>query len=200
MSTSSSNSPPTKKTKAVSPEDARSMKGSVGLCTLPWKELKRSPGSIEIIDPNEDVREALKAIGQDDPGVLLDWNLDRIAAAAEWANANQPVLPVWFPGNAYPITAEQLQMGIANALATAGGGQQLGRSLLAPNTDHQSNCIFVRGSYFMLADPFLAAICATADRHPIARLYLLGDGRRPMNGMHHPLPDLPAGYGVELFD
>ena len=98
------------------------------------------------------------------------------------------------------MSIEQLQLGIANTLAEAGGGQQLGRSLWAPNTDHQSNCIFVRASYFMLADPYLADICGAPNRHPIARLYLLGDGRRPMNGVHHPLPPLLAGHGVKLFD
>lgn len=133
---------PKKKIKTISPEESKPDKVDVNdQQEQPWDRLEITKEgtqlTIEIVNPNDAVKAALKNVGQDDPGVLVDWHHAALEAAVQHANAAQPPLPAWLAGIAYPITVDQVKRGIMTTLASSGGGggHHLGLSLLAPNTD-----------------------------------------------------------------
>lgn len=75
-----------------------------------------------IVGPNKGVENALKKIGDEDPAILLDWNIASLNAAVAHVNATQPTLPNWSTQLQYPMTPEGLQEDIAASLALPGGG------------------------------------------------------------------------------
>jgi hypothetical protein len=159
---------------------------------------------VKIVNPSTTVLAAVRHVGGNDPAVCLDWQVDALSAAVNWANlpAHRPALPPWFttPGGGYPITVTGLQQSICSYLASAAGsGGQIGTVLLAPNTMAEYSRIRDAVATMRLVDPFIAAICG-AGRCPLARLYVLADRRATTTGEHMPLFPLPPGMGVNAFD
>ena len=85
---------------------------------------------------------------------------------------------------AYPITALQLQQQIATHFKQVAGGL-VGTSLLAPNNLQQFFQVASSTACLML-DPFVQAITGGAGRSPLARIYGMGDSRRPTTGVAWP--------------
>jgi hypothetical protein len=160
---------------------------------------------VEICNPSPVVLAAVRLVGENDPAICLEWNIANLSAAVDWANnnpANRPALPHWYPGvtaAAYPINVVGIQQGLSTLLAQCGSGHQHGTVLLAPNTLEQSSRIRDTIRDLMLVDPFLLAICA-GNRCPLARVYVIADGKRKTTGEHMVMQPLPAGYGVDVFE
>jgi hypothetical protein len=143
---------------------------------------------------------AVKGVGEDDPAICLDWNFANLSAAVAWANQQQPPLPPWYnPGAADPITVAGVREGLTRLLANAGSGSQHGTVLLAPNSLVEYTRIQQRIQQLMMLDAFLLAICGNG-RAPLARVYVIYDGRRQTTGVHMPMLLLPPGQGVQVFD
>lgn len=160
-------------------------------------EVSKDGEELTIHNWSEEVKTALKDIGNDDPAVSLDWNTNKLNAAVAFANQHVPPLPGWMIGGvAYPIDALQLQSSIIQALANVGGGS-VGHSLVAPNTLAQFAMVTYRLRDFMTNDPFMAAICGAANRRPLARIFVHADGKRKATAVHMgPL----AGAPMAVFD
>jgi hypothetical protein len=156
---------------------------------------------VEICNPSPAVLAAVRHVGEDDPAICLEWNVANLLAAVDWANnaVNQPPLPPWYPGVAYPINVDGIQQGLSTLLAQCGSGHQQGTVLLAPNTLEQSYRIREKIAYLKMGDPYLLAICA-GNRCPLARVYVIADGKRNTMGEHMAMQPLPAGQGVQAFD
>jgi hypothetical protein len=160
---------------------------------------------VEICNPSPAVLAAVQHVGENDPAICLDWNFVNLSAAVDWANipANRPPIPPWYPGPggaaAYPINVVGIQQGLSTLLAQCGSGHQNGTVLLAPNTLEQFARIRDKIRDLMLVDPFLLAICA-GNRCPLARVFVIADGKQKTTGEHMAMQPLPAGYGVDVFE
>ena len=152
-----------------------------------------------ICNPTSKILTALRNVGENDPAICLDWNVDNVNAAVLWANQNQPALPTRYNAGGYPITVVTIQDALVTLLARSGSGHQLGRALLAPNDLEQFYRIQVQIERLNRMDPFLLAICG-GNRCPLARVYVLADARRSITGQHMPMLPLPPGVGVLVFE
>jgi hypothetical protein len=163
--------------------------------------LQRLPGGneVEICNPTPAILAAVERVGEDDPPVCLDWNFANLSAALAWANQQQSPLPSWYnAAGVYPITVAGVQEGLARLLAQAGSGTQHGTVLLAPNTLPEFTRIEQLIRDLMLTDAFLMAMCGNG-RAPLARVYVIYDGKRQTTGVHMPMLPLPPGAGVQVF-
>ena len=166
-----------------------------------WERLEKSQDGKEltIVRPNEDVLKALQNIGDEDPAILLDWDISALDAATAHVNAMgagvQPAIPTWMAGS-YPVSAQALQEGIAAYLAMSGGGRE-GNSLIAPNTLIQSLSVVSKISS-MMSEPFVMAACTPANCRPLARIFAIADGKRNTTG--ESTPPFPPPHGVRAFE
>jgi hypothetical protein len=128
-----------------------------------WKSLTKSRDgqSLTIDEPNEDVQEALRNIGDEDPAVLLEWEIAALKNAVAHVNTMavgvQPAVPAWITAGGYPITTAGLQRDIAVYITQPGSGLH-GNTLVAPNTLDEFGNVWVKiGALIM--HPFLVALC-----------------------------------------
>ena len=153
---------------------------------------------VTICNPTSKILKALRNVGENDPAVCLDWNVDNVNAAVRWANQNQPTLPTWYNAGGYPIAVGTIQDALVTLLARSGSGHQLGRALLAPNDLEQYTRIQVQIARCNHMDPFLLAICG-GNRCPLARVYVLADAKKKTTGQHMQMLPL-QGVGVQAFE
>ena len=79
-----------------------------------WERLEKSQDGKEltIVRPNEDVQKALQNIGEEDPAIILDWDISALNAATAHVNAMgagvRPAIPTWI-GGSYPVSAQALR-------------------------------------------------------------------------------------------
>ena len=168
-----------------------------------WERLTKSRDGkyLTIEGPNNDVKKALRNIGDEAPGVLLDWDVRALNAAVARVNglaaAAQPALPTWMlTAGAYPITPEGLQHDIAADLAFPGGGLH-GNALIAPNTLGEFGSVHAKIGN-MMGDPFVIALCAAPNCRPLARIFTIADNKKKTTGEAAPPPQL--NHGVRAFD
>ena len=141
----------------------------------------------------------LPKTNEDDPGCLIMWDDDNIAATVKNFNAaiaatavpGAPVPPAWL-NVAGPITIPGLKLAILNHVQlSAGGGGVVGNCLIAPNTVTQYGNVLV---YFHSIgnEPFFMqhAVC------PIGNHFVLMDPRNA-TGVADPVPAPP--HGVQVF-
>lgn len=183
----------------VSPEE-KGMQTGLGGGVIALKRIDED--HVEICNPTDAILAAEKNVGDDDPAFCFGWNVDQLNAAVDWANTvgNQPTLPAWYTAGAYPITARNIQDGLATILANCGSGTLHGNVLLAPNSLAEYSRIQQKMQQLMMRDAFLRAVCTGAGRCPLARVYVLADGKRPAVGEHMPMLPLPPGLGVQVFE
>ena len=166
-----------------------------------WERLEKSQDGKEltIVRPNEDVLKALQNIGDEDPAIVLDWDISALNAATAHVNAMgagvRPAIPTWI-GGSYPVSAQALQEGIAAYLALSGGGRE-GNSLIAPNTLIQFGTVSSKIGA-MMTDPFVVTACTPANCRPLARIFIMADGKRSTTGESAPPPH--PHHGVIAFE
>ena len=165
--------------------------------------------SIEILEPGSRVRvhlaegweHVLPQKGEDDPGCLILWDYDNLAASVPAFNqaiAKGAVPPAWLNvgPEAQPITIPGLQASILEHVQVAGGGGGVvGNALIAPN-DNMQQYSNVKSEFRVLGvEPFFVqhAQC------PIGRHYVLADQGNPSTAVADPIPAPPAGMVVPLF-
>lgn len=138
--------------------------------------------------------------GEDDPGCLIMWDDDNIAAtmtAFNAAIAAGAVPPAWLNvgGGPNPITIPNLKASIlAHVQVTAGAGGAVGNALIAKNNLIQySN---VREAFYSIGtEPFFVqhAQC------PIGRSFVLADRRANATAIAVPTLAPAAGLGAAVF-
>jgi hypothetical protein len=166
---------------SAEPQEVGSKRNADGSCTLTGAAATK----------------ALEHVGEQDPGVFLEWDTSCLVAAVAHANATQPAFPAWMPpGAAYPLHFAQLQQAVVLHLNQFAGGL-VGQSLLAPNSLAQCLAIWARMS-LMMTDPFMHAICGGAGQFPLARIFVMADNQRQTTGVSMP-PQVPAGVLFPAF-
>lgn len=154
-------------------------------------ELRRNKdGTVTVMGDAAAVK-ALRRVGQDDPAVLVHWDLERFAAAVAAMNAHfagltavqqqQFVFPHWMPGGTvFPLSTLTVRQGLVDFLSQFAGGMVC-MSLLAPNTLPQYGRILSALGQ-LNTDPFVQHMCTSALTAPIAEIFVLGDSKRQTTG------------------
>lgn len=154
----------------------------------PWENMRVSDGMAVIVNPSDAVLEALSKVGDDDPAVLLDWDVGCLERAVQHVNAAlpRPHLPAWLHGQ-YPLTVLKVQQALMRELAAAGSGSSQGMCLLAPNSQEQYTmiCFRIRSLCY---DAFMAELCGGPERAPVAHIYVLADRKAQTQGVRYKVP------------
>lgn len=153
-----------------------------------WSALEVEGSLIHIKKPSEAVAAALQNVGQDDPAIFLDWQISKLRAAVAQVNALQqrPLIPAWMAVQ-YPLTEDAVALAIAGELAAAGSGNMIGGSggaVLAPNSLCQFTAIRER-IILMCGEQIIVSLAGNGNV-PLARVYVIADGKRPCTGEHMP--------------
>jgi hypothetical protein len=204
MSTCSDDDQGSSKRRQVTPSLGRKKKTNRTKCAA-IDAIKK----IEVIEPRSRIlvhvepgwESVLPKTKEEDPGCLIMWDDDNIAATVDNFNAAivtaapgapVPVPPAWMNAAAGgPITIPGLKLAILHHVqTTSGGGGVVGNCLIAPNKVTQYGD--VKTHFFGIGyDAFFVqnAVC------PIGHHFVLMD-RRSATGVADPIPAPPNGVRV----
>jgi hypothetical protein len=151
-------------------------------------------GHVKVILASE-YKDVLKRVGEDDPALLIAWDLLHVEHLVLRLNAAPPPTP-WLGITAFPIDANQLVAAIAGHVAAMGGGN-IGNCLIAPNSIDQYSDVHT-ALHFVGQDPYIVQLHNQAALNlPIGRLYMIADRKAQSTGVPH--PGMQPPNGVRLF-
>jgi hypothetical protein len=130
--------------------------------------------------------------GEDDPGLLIMWNNNNMAATVQAANDAEGEAPEFFGDR--PFSVEGTQLALLHHMHTAGrGGGVVGNCVIAPN-DLDQYCNVRSIAFNLGSNPFLVAnaVC------PIGHFYVLANRKNPNTATPSMVPIPPPGM-VPLF-
>lgn len=153
-------------------------------------------GIYKLVNVPKEVKPLLRSATENDPVVVFDWNSDILHNCVNWANINHPALPPWFNA-VYPLTVQDFKMQILSYCASATNGAIHGHTLIAPNTLREFGRIRDVCRDLCCRDDFIFEVCANG-RAPLATLFFIADGRRPVTVERADLVPVPAG-AVQAF-
>ena len=134
-------------------------------------------------------------VDEDDPGLLIDWNMCALGLFVNSANmmgAGQ-AQPPWITTAPGAMTCDSLADNIAAFLAATGGGRR-GKVLIAPNTLPQM-CSVMKYVAEVEWNPFIqACLGAMIAYQPLAQLSTIADRRTVLSALPIQMSILPAGF------
>jgi hypothetical protein len=128
--------------------------------------------------------------GEDDPGVLIMWDDDNIAATVTNFNGAGGNAPPFLGGPPFTIPGLKTAL-LTKMLVDSGGGGVVGNCLIAPNSVEQYGNVKSAGA--LIGDyPFFVAHAVT----PIGRYYILKDRQFPAVATRDVAINPPPGAGA----
>jgi hypothetical protein len=135
-------------------------------------------------------KDVLPKKGEDDPGLLIMWDDDNIAATVTNFNGAGGNAPPFL--GAPPFTIPGLKTALLTKMQVdGGGGGVVGNSLIAPNSVKQYCNVRIVAER-ICSYPFFVAHAVT----PIGRFYILEDRKVPATATRHDNIPPPPGAGA----